>query len=105
MYIFYTNYLINVVESHGIIFYTGIILELFRLKRKFIWYSIVRTNATDLTNEDFDKKNKYDINHLFIFYKYQKWILQLFTKKRHSSFVVNNSMHAFPILNCLSYLI
>jgi hypothetical protein len=49
-------------------YYTGIILELFRLKRKFIWwYSIVRTNATDLTNEDFDKKNKYDINHLFIF--------------------------------------
>jgi hypothetical protein len=48
-------------------YYTRIILELFRLKRKFIWwYSIVRTNATDLTNE-FDKKNKYDINHLFIF--------------------------------------
>jgi hypothetical protein len=69
MYIFYTNYLINVVESHGIIFLLyRIILELFRLKRKFIWwYSIVRTNATDLTNEDFDKKNKYDINHLFIF--------------------------------------
>jgi hypothetical protein len=36
--------------------YYRIILELFRLKRKFIWYSIVRTNATDLTNEDFDKK-------------------------------------------------
>jgi hypothetical protein len=72
MYIFYTNYLINVVESHIIFLLYRIILELFRLKRKFIWwYSIVRTNATDLTNEDFDKKNKYDINHLF-FYKYQK---------------------------------
>jgi hypothetical protein len=57
MYIFYTNYLINVVESHVLFYYTRIILELFRLKRKFIWwYSIVRTNATDLTNEDFDKK-------------------------------------------------
>jgi hypothetical protein len=53
MYIFYTNYLIKL---HGIIFLYRIILELFRLKRKFIWYSIVRTNATDLTNEDFDKK-------------------------------------------------
>jgi hypothetical protein len=55
MYIFYTNYLINVVESHGIIFLLyRIILELFRLKRKF--GGSVRTNATDLTNEDFDKK-------------------------------------------------
>jgi hypothetical protein len=42
-----------------------------RLKRKFIWWYSIRTNATDLTNEDFDKKNKYDINYLF-FYKYQK---------------------------------
>jgi hypothetical protein len=48
--------------------YYRIILELFRLKRKFIWwYSIVRTNATDLTNEDFDKKNKYDINIYFLY--------------------------------------
>ena len=53
-------------------YYTGIIRELFRLKREFIWwYSIVSSNATDLTNDDFDKKNKYDINYLF-FYKYQK---------------------------------
>jgi hypothetical protein len=44
-----------------------LILELFRLKRKFIWWYSSKTNATDLTNEDFDKKNKYDINHLFIF--------------------------------------
>jgi hypothetical protein len=57
MYIFLHHYLINVVESHGIIFllyphYTRAL----RLKRKFIWWYIVRTNATDLTNEDFDKK-------------------------------------------------
>jgi hypothetical protein len=83
MYIFYTNYLINVVESHGIIFYyTRIILELFRLKRKFIWwYSIVRTNATDLTNEDFDKKNKYDINYLFSINIKSSGYYNFFTKK------------------------
>jgi hypothetical protein len=48
-------------------YYTGIILELFRLKRKFIWwYSIVRTNATDLTNEDFDKKTNMILIFIYI---------------------------------------
>jgi hypothetical protein len=78
-------------------YYTRIILELFRLKRKFIWYSIVRTNATDLTNEDFDKKNKYDINHLFIFlYIKSSGYYNFSLKNRHSSFVVNNSNACIP---------
>jgi hypothetical protein len=75
-------------------YYTRIILELFRLKRKFIWwYSIVRTNATDLTNEDFDKKTNMI---LIIYFSINIKSSGFSLKNRHSSFVVNNSNACIP---------